>query len=113
MPSSNSTRILSLGSDKRSGIPASSGCWLGPDGLVRYFREERASGKRKGSHLATLLARVADSRARVSPELTVVVPCYNERPNVAPLVERLDAALVGIAWEVVFVDDDSPDGTAA
>ena len=46
-------------------------------------------------------------------DLTVVVPCYNERPNVAPLVAALDAALIGIAWEVVFVDDDSPDGTAA
>jgi len=46
-------------------------------------------------------------------ELTVVVPCYNEAANVAPMVERLDAALRGIAWEVVFVDDDSPDGTSA
>ncbi len=46
-------------------------------------------------------------------DLTVVVPCYNERPNVAPLVAALDAALGGIAWEVIFVDDDSPDGTAA
>jgi dolichol-phosphate mannosyltransferase len=48
-----------------------------------------------------------------SPELTVVVPCYNERLNVQPLIARLDAALSGIAWEVVYVDDDSPDGTAA
>jgi dolichol-phosphate mannosyltransferase len=48
-----------------------------------------------------------------APELTVVVPCYNERPNVAPLVQKLDAALFGIAWEVVFVDDNSPDGTTA
>ena len=46
-------------------------------------------------------------------ELTVVVPCYNERANVAPLVAKLDAALAGIAWEVMFVDDNSPDGTAA
>src|SRR5215472_12848606 len=45
--------------------------------------------------------------------LTVVVPCYNERPNVAPLVGRLDAGLCGIAWEVVYVDDNSPDGTTA
>jgi dolichol-phosphate mannosyltransferase len=51
--------------------------------------------------------------ARGAPELTVVVPCYNERPNVAPLITRLDAALYGIAWEVVYVDDNSPDGTAA
>ena len=60
---------------------------------------------------------LAGSAARAAPsgiaELTVVVPCYNERPNVAPLVERLDAALFGVTWEVVFVDDDSPDGTAA
>src|SRR5579872_6610938 len=47
-----------------------------------------------------------------APTLTVVVPCYNERPNVAPLVAKLDAALFGISWEAVFVDDDSPDGTA-
>ncbi len=45
--------------------------------------------------------------------LTVVVPCYNERANVAPLIARLEAALRGIAWEAVFVDDNSPDGTAA
>jgi dolichol-phosphate mannosyltransferase len=45
--------------------------------------------------------------------LTVVVPCYKERANVAPMVAALDSALTGIGWEVVFVDDDSPDGTAA
>jgi dolichol-phosphate mannosyltransferase len=45
--------------------------------------------------------------------LSVVVPTFEERDNVAPLVAQLDAALRGIAWEVVFVDDDSPDGTAA
>ena len=45
--------------------------------------------------------------------LTVVVPCYNERANVAPMVAALDKVLADIAWEVVFVDDDSPDGTAA
>ena len=47
------------------------------------------------------------------PELSVIVPCYNERANVQPLVNRLDAALRGTAWEAIFVDDDSPDGTAA
>ncbi len=45
-------------------------------------------------------------------ELSVVVPTFNEAGNVPILVERLSAALAGIAWEVVFVDDDSPDGTA-
>ena len=46
------------------------------------------------------------------PRITVVVPCYNEAANVGPMVERLDAALAGIPWEAVFVDDNSPDGTA-
>ncbi|PAX09777.1 dolichol monophosphate mannose synthase [Sphingomonas lenta] len=45
-------------------------------------------------------------------ELAVVVPTFNERGNVPLLVEQLEAALQGVAWEVVFVDDDSPDGTA-
>jgi dolichol-phosphate mannosyltransferase len=45
-------------------------------------------------------------------DLTVVVPTFNERDNVSLLVERLGRVLEGIAWEVVFVDDDSPDGTA-
>ncbi len=44
-------------------------------------------------------------------ELTVVAPTYNERANVAELVRLLRAALDGVAWEVVFVDDNSPDAT--
>ena len=45
-------------------------------------------------------------------ELAVVIPTFNERGNVATLVARLDAALAGRNWEAIFVDDDSPDGTA-
>jgi dolichol-phosphate mannosyltransferase len=45
-------------------------------------------------------------------ELTVVAPTFNESANVAPLVAKLDATLAGVAWEVIFVDDNSPDGTA-
>ncbi|MGH6969429.1 MAG: glycosyltransferase, partial [Stellaceae bacterium] len=44
-------------------------------------------------------------------ELTVVIPTLNERENIAPLLERLDLALAGTRWEVIFVDDDSTDGT--
>lgn len=47
------------------------------------------------------------------PELTIVVPVYNERENLLPLTSRLAAALKGVDYEVIFVDDDSPDGTAA
>lgn len=45
-------------------------------------------------------------------ELSVVIPTFNERDNVVPLVERLASALAGINWEAIFVDDDSTDGTA-
>jgi dolichol-phosphate mannosyltransferase len=47
-----------------------------------------------------------------TPRLAVVIPCYNEAANVAPMVAKLDVALAGIAWEAIFVDDNSPDGTA-
>lgn len=46
-------------------------------------------------------------------ELTVVVPTLNEAENVVPLFEKLRHSFKGINWEVIFVDDDSSDGTAA
>src|SRR6187402_101332 len=46
-----------------------------------------------------------------TPALSVVVPTFNERDNVTTLYRRLEATFAGIAWEVVFVDDNSPDGT--
>ena len=45
-------------------------------------------------------------------ELVIVIPTLNEKHNVVILVDRLTAALSGIRWEAVFVDDDSDDGTA-
>ncbi|HEY5289393.1 MAG TPA: glycosyltransferase family 2 protein [Caulobacteraceae bacterium] len=45
-------------------------------------------------------------------ELTVVAPAFNEAANLAMLAERLDRALVGVRWQLIVVDDDSPDGTA-
>jgi dolichol-phosphate mannosyltransferase len=64
--------------------------------------------------MAAVATHVADDpQPARAPELTVVVPTFNESANVAELVRRLDACLRGRAWEVMFVDDDSPDGTAA
>jgi len=57
-------------------------------------------------------ASVLTQQWPASPELAVVIPVLNEADNVAPLVERLTRALAGIRWEAIFVDDDSPDGTA-
>ncbi|MEM7564102.1 MAG: glycosyltransferase family 2 protein [Pseudomonadota bacterium] len=47
------------------------------------------------------------------PQLSIVVPTFNESDNVAELISRIDAVLGQHAWEVIFVDDNSPDGTAA
>ena len=55
----------------------------------------------------------ARPRELCPPELCIVVPVLNEAGNIARLVDRLDAVLDGIAWEVMFVDDDSTDGTRA
>ncbi len=50
-------------------------------------------------------------QAVASPQLSVIVPTFNERDNVTTLFRRLETTLAGVAWEVVFVDDNSPDGT--
>jgi dolichol-phosphate mannosyltransferase len=60
----------------------------------------------------TMRAATAVEPASRGPELCVVVPTFNESDNVEILIEQLDRVLRGIDWEVVFVDDDSPDGTA-
>lgn len=49
--------------------------------------------------------------ARAAPELTIVVPTFNERDNIRPLLDLIAKALDGDSYEVVFVDDDSRDGT--
>jgi dolichol-phosphate mannosyltransferase len=67
---------------------------------------------------ADLLATVAGPAPEVpsvvapGPQLTIVVPTRNERDNVRPVYDALCRALHGMDWEVVFVDDDSKDGTA-
>ena len=47
-----------------------------------------------------------------APELSSIVPVFNEAANIGPLVELVAAALEDDAWELIFVDDNSPDGTA-
>jgi dolichol-phosphate mannosyltransferase len=45
-------------------------------------------------------------------ELAVIIPTFNESANIVRMVESLSLALAGIHWEAIFVDDNSPDGTA-
>lgn len=46
-----------------------------------------------------------------TPHLVLVIPTLNEADNIHPLLDRLSEVLSGLQWEVVFVDDDSNDGT--
>ena len=50
---------------------------------------------------------------RRQPELSVVVPVYNEAENVGGLVAEIEVALSERAYEMIFVDDASTDDTAA
>jgi dolichol-phosphate mannosyltransferase len=60
-----------------------------------------------------LAPHAAGASLRHAPELGIIVPTFQERDNVPILIERLHRVLAGYEWEVVFVDDNSPDGTAA
>jgi dolichol-phosphate mannosyltransferase len=54
---------------------------------------------------------IGDSLARERPLLSVVIPCYNEAANVAPLYRSLVEACAGLPLEILFVDDGSLDAT--
>lgn len=62
---------------------------------------------------ASVDTRKSEPSHQAGPELSVIVPTYNERDNVNLLLDRLDNALAEVRWHVIFVDDDSPDQTAA
>jgi dolichol-phosphate mannosyltransferase len=47
-----------------------------------------------------------------TPDFTLVIPTFRERANIRPLAAKIVAALDGLNWEAIFVDDNSPDGTA-
>lgn len=61
------------------------------------------------SSTASLLGPLPESLAL---DLAVVLPTFNERENIPLVVAQLTEVLDGLAWEAIFVDDDSPDGTA-
>lgn len=44
--------------------------------------------------------------------ISVIVPTYNERNNMGPLIERIDGSIKGMEHEIIVVDDNSQDGTA-
>jgi dolichol-phosphate mannosyltransferase len=73
-----------------------------PQALAQQDSGQQDSGKQDSGQQAPGLL-----------QLSVIVPTFNERDNVTLLVHKLEVALSGITWEVIFVDDNSPDGTWA
>lgn len=57
----------------------------------------------------------AEMQQPAAMELAVVIPAWNERPNIEVLVPKLKEVfrLTGIAYEIIVADANSPDGTAA
>jgi len=47
-----------------------------------------------------------------TPTVSIIVPTYQESANIPILFERIKVALDGLPWEMIVVDDDSPDGTS-
>ena len=63
--------------------------------------------------MEALRAEDRNIKAESTPlELAVILPTFAEADNIEEIVRRLESALQGIAWEAIFVDDNSPDGTA-
>jgi glycosyltransferase involved in cell wall biosynthesis len=71
------------------------------------------NGKRIGGDALSLPRQRGDRLAKPRPELSVVVPVYNEEDNLAHLHDRLTAVLEGegMSHEIVFVDDGSQDSS--
>ncbi|MGE0062981.1 MAG: glycosyltransferase [Xanthobacteraceae bacterium] len=61
--------------------------------------------------MVTEASATSDASARAAPELAVILPTFNERANLPIVTARIAQALAGIDWEIVIVDDNSPDGT--
>lgn len=62
--------------------------------------------------IAHLLSLIGTALAPAA-ELSIIVPTFNERDNIIDMIAAVSEALSGIAWEIIFVDDSSPDGTAS
>lgn len=64
------------------------------------------------SDINTVSKTTTSAKDWSAPKLSVVVPTFNERDNVVPLFEKLSKLFGDMPWEMIVVDDDSPDGTA-
>lgn len=68
---------------------------------------QRAAAKRQVGAVSRPRRQRSDN-----PGLSIVIPCYNEAPNIPFLHERVAAACADLDYELIFVNDGSADGTA-
>jgi dolichol-phosphate mannosyltransferase len=81
--------------------------------LTRFDALTRAPGANDDIAQPTAASLQEDPSASAPLDISIVVPTFNERQNVRELISRVERATEGLRWEMIFVDDDSPDGTSA
>jgi dolichol-phosphate mannosyltransferase len=90
--------------------------WRKQQNIQRWFGgrslPEASSLKRVAPRFTPDTAELRDPNNESMFELAIVLPTYNERDNIPLIIARLTETLRGVNWEAIFVDDDSPDGTA-
>lgn len=64
--------------------------------------------------MSTSVAQPFGQQNNASPDVSIILPTYNERENICDLIDAIDRELGPLAWpfEVLVMDDNSPDGTA-
>ena len=70
------------------------------------------SGDKLSVPLSATTTRRLETASRFIPTISIVAPTFNERKNIRPLGEAIGKAMGNVLWELIVVDDDSPDGTA-
>ena len=93
--------------------PVALGIWIPFSASFRAMATVTLTRHIDAPPLAPELARETSGAPAPAPELTIILPTFNERANLPVIVERVGRSLAGVDWEILVVDDNSPDGTAA
>ena len=83
-----------------------------PGGGVRAENAERER-RFLGDLVGVASGREPKPVPHKAPSLSIIIPTYNESGNVGAIITSIEAALPAGDWEILIVDDDSPDGTSA
>ena len=93
--------------------PVALGIWIPFSASFRAMATATLTRSIDAPPLAPELPRESGVAPVAAPELAVILPTFNEAANLPEIIARLARTLDGVDWEVLVVDDNSPDGTAA